>query len=869
MNLIQKFMIKTRLRTKILLITAVIVAVVMFVNLIYNLKTQKEIATSQVTDFSNRLLEKTFSGFIYPMERGDTEAVKREIEETAKKLGGVRIFICGPDKNVRFASEDEFAGKTIEEHLLTKGARKALVSTLMEQSGDGKKNGGEDEDSKSIKKTFIEYDGQGKYLNIGKAKPEKDSEGEKAGKAKAEGEDKADDEEDKAEKTQTEDSGTGEEAAPAELSLSDRFFNKIKDITVGHPYQATIRTIARQDSCMHCHGSRRKTALGAMVLHQPMDTVYWELFKSGTEQAIIYLFFLVVLIGCLYLFFNSVVTKRLQQLQEKTAQVADGDVSVEIMDYSCDSIGRLTRNFNTMITSIRDRIEYANSLKLGISDPFFMVDPQGRVTFVNQAALTMLGRGQEEVLGRPCQEVFLTPDFRDHCPMCKALASGVPSMGRRVTIAGKSRNIPAMCSAALLKDSQGAVLGGFQIMRDMTIEVEAENQIRAAYAREETAKQVLEMKVVELSEVLAKVSHGDFSMRGMPAGDNATMDVLTTRVNETLDAMVNLIMQSKKAITPVINGVLRISRENQNLAQRTEQQAAAMEEISATLEELVSNTSENLSSVRHADALSKEAVKVAHEGGEHVGRTAKAMSEMAAASHKVVEMMDLINEITFQTNLLSINAAVEAARAGEQGRGFAVVANEVRNLAKRSASASKDIQSLVREIMEKVTTGRQWVGELEDCFTKIIKTSGHVSDALGEVTMGSEEMSRGIEQINLGTQEVCEVNEKNASFVDELSQETQKLKEKARQLQEITDLFILGSKEAAGKDAHRQETPPPGGKDDAEMEEEDALFPPKRERRSVARATRPLREDLVHKGALEEMSEDLLDKELEEGFEEF
>ncbi|MFP4474403.1 MAG: methyl-accepting chemotaxis protein [Desulfatibacillaceae bacterium] len=789
MRIIQKFMLYTRLRTKILIVTTMVVVAVMLVNLVYNIETQKRIAIEQVTEFSYSLLKKTYSGFIYPMERGDTESVERELQQT-KSLGNVRIFICGPDRKVTFGTSEEYIDKNIDEYLRNGDTEAAVTRALAVKTAK------EAQDIPPEEFTFQEKSGDSSY-------------------------------------------------------------------------QATIQPILWQESCQHCHGSSREGALGVMVMHQPMNKVYTMLWDAAMLQVGIFIVVLLLLVLLVNFIFNRLVTRRLQQLQEKTAQVAEGDVNVEVHDLSRDSIGRLTRNFNTMITSIRDRIEYANSLQFGISDPFFMVDPDSRITYVNGTALKLVGRNQEEVLGRPCQEIFLSPDNRKECPMKRALETGAPSVGQRIAIPHKNgREIPAMSSAALLKDSQGEVLGGFQIMRDLTAEVEAENQIREAYAREEAAKQAIEDKVVELSEVLGKVSQGDFSMRAVPTGENDTMDILTTRVNDTLDGMVNLIMQSKKAIIPVINGVLRISRENQSLAQRTEQQAAAMEEISATLEELVSNTSENLSNVRHADGLSKEAVKVAHEGGDQVERTAQAMGEMEDASHKVVEMMDLINEITFQTNLLSINAAVEAARAGEQGRGFAVVANEVRNLAKRSATASKDIQSLVREIMDKVTTGRQWVHELQDCFTKIIKTSGHVSDALGEVTMGSEEMSRGIEQINLGTQEVCEVNEKNASFVDELAQETQKLKDKARQLQEITDVFILGSKDVRkAEEFERQQAEDAGP--DFDLEEEEEFFP-KRDRRSASAATRrALKDDLVHKGSLEEMSDDLLEKEFDEGFEEF
>lgn len=513
-----------------------------------------------------------------------------------------------------------------------------------------------------------------------------------------------------------------------------------------------------------------------------------------------------------------------------------------------------------MVKNIRDRMEYANSLKLGIIDPFFMVDPELNVTFINENAARMSGVSPDNAIGKPCHEVFNSSVCDKNCPVKKALETGKAAKAERMTLTDQKGNkIPAMSISSVLKDSSGKILGAFEIIRDLTVEVEAEKSLHEAYLREGNAKQELEKKVEDLSGMLKQVAMGDFTMRGTLSGTEDAMDIMTKRINETLDGIVNLISQVKNHIVPVIREVAQISKGNQSLSQRTEQQASAMEEISATLEQLVSNTTENLTNTRHADSLSKDAVKVAQTGVEEVGKTSHAMIEMSNASLKIVEMVELINEITFQTNLLSINAAIEAARAGEQGRGFAVVATEIRDLAKRSGSASKDIQTLVREIMSKVTATGQWVDKLKECFTEIVQTSKQVSDALGEVTMGNEESSKAIEQISHGTQELSDVNEKNAYFVEEISQETQKLAEKAQQLHNITGVFILGDKEGGGKEEQKEE--------DLKIEK-DPLPARKNRRKSEALST-PLHEDMLTKSPLDDINEDLLEKEFEGGFEEF
>jgi len=625
------------------------------------------------------------------------------------------------------------------------------------------------------------------------------------------------------------------------------------------PFLVTIKPILNESSCHHCHGAGRNV-LGAMVMKQPVKNLFAAIGHTRNRLVIYSAAALIGMVVFINFFFSSLVSRRIQVLEEKTSRVAAGDVTVEVVDDHRDSIGKLSLNFNQMVKSIRDRMEYADSLKLGIIDPFFMVDPEMNVTFINENAARLSGMPPDKAIGRPCHEVFHSSACDKGCPVKKTLNTGELTEAKRMVLADRNgKDIPAMAISSILKDSSGKVLGAFEIIRDLTAEVEAEKSLQEAYLREGQAKQEMEKKVEDLSRILKQVAKGDFTMRGTLSGTEDAMDMMTKRINETLESIVNLIARVKSYIIPVIKEVARISEGNQSLSQRTQQQASAMEEISATLEQLVSNTTENLTNTRHADSLSKDAVKVAQDGVEEVEKTSHAMVEMSNASHKIFEMVELINEITFQTNLLSINAAIEAARAGEQGRGFAVVATEIRDLAKKSGAASKDIQTLVREIMSKVTATGQWVEKLKECFTKIVQTSRQVSDALGEVTIGNEESSKGIEQISHGTQELSDVNEKNAYFVEEIAQETQKLAEKAQQLHNITGVFILGDKERGDKEEQKEEDP---------KIENDPLPGLKNRRKSKTLST-PLHKDLLTKPSVDDLDEDLLEKEFEKGFEEF
>jgi methyl-accepting chemotaxis protein len=629
------------------------------------------------------------------------------------------------------------------------------------------------------------------------------------------------------------------------------------EISSNDAFLITMKPLLNEKTCHHCHGATQKV-LGAMVVKQSVKEVYDSL--SDTRNRLL-IFSALEILGII-LFINfvlaRVVTRRIRALAEKTGLVSAGDITVEVQDNARDSIGALSRNFNQMVHNLRDRIEYANSLKFGITDPFFIVDPQMKVTYINEAAAAYTGLQPNDIEGkRLCEDVFGTTVCETECPVRKAMATGEPTLGNKMVLEGKDGKLfHIVASAAALKDSAGRILGAFELMRDVTKEVEAEALIQEAYHKEEEAKESLQKGIDRLSGVLGQIARGDLTVRAETDGAGDSMVQLITKTNDTLDRMEDLIRKTSRAALTVVRGIRYISDENQGFAQRTQQQAATMEEISATVEQIISNIHQNAGNTQRADSLSKEAVSVAQEGGATVEKTTQAMLDMAMASRKIVEMMDLINEITFQTNLLSINAAVEAARAGEQGRGFAVVANEVRNLAKRSSEASKDIQKLVRDIMDRVTESKDWVGELENRFEKIIKTVTQVSEALTEVSYATQESSQGVNQIGQGIKEMSDVIEHNASLVDELAEAAEHLDEKASLLQRMTEKFVISDHSGISDEGFEVEkSGPRAGK-------------PKQSARSAS--STPLREKTQgHHGSGSDPDADF-DKDLdEESFEEF
>lgn len=238
-------------------------------------------------------------------------------------------------------------------------------------------------------------------------------------------------------------------------------------------------------------------------------------------------------------------------------------------------------------------------------------------------------------------------------------------------------------------------------------------------------------------------------------------------------------------------GASQIASGNDELSTRTQQQASNLQETAASMEEMTSTVKQNADNAEQADQLARGVRSQADEGGEVIGRAVTAMGEISQASHKITDIISLIDDIAFQTNLLALNASVEAARAGEQGRGFAVVAEEVRNLAGRCASAAKDIKELVNDTTTKVEDGSKQVSLSGETLGEIVESINKVSDIISEIASASNEQSSGIDQVNQAVSQMDSVTQQNASLVEESAAASRSLAEKADTLKREMAYFKL------------------------------------------------------------------------------
>jgi len=267
--------------------------------------------------------------------------------------------------------------------------------------------------------------------------------------------------------------------------------------------------------------------------------------------------------------------------------------------------------------------------------------------------------------------------------------------------------------------------------------------------------------------------------------------VLATSFTEAQSSLSQLISQARNTAEHINVSASEVSAGNQDLSQRTEEQASSLEETAASMEEMTATVKQNADNSRQANQLAAHARDLAEKGGAVVGDAVAAMGEINQGSKKIAEIISVIDEIAFQTNLLALNASVEAARVGEQGRGFAVVAAEVRNLAGRSATAAKEIKSLVSDTVVKVQDGSALVNQSGQQLGEIVGAVKKVADIIAEISAASIEQSAGIEQVNRAIMQMDQMTQQNAALVEEAAGTSASMAQLARDLQMVVSKFKL------------------------------------------------------------------------------
>ena len=302
----------------------------------------------------------------------------------------------------------------------------------------------------------------------------------------------------------------------------------------------------------------------------------------------------------------------------------------------------------------------------------------------------------------------------------------------------------------------------------------------------------------EAAALAQAVAEGDFSIDiALRPGDSGSLMAQLKLMQESLSKVVSTVRTSAEGVSVAS---AQIAEGNNDLSQRTEEQASALEQTAASMEELSSSVKQNADNAKQANQLAISASSVAVDGGAVVGQVVETMKGINDSSKKIADIISVIDGIAFQTNILALNAAVEAARAGEQGRGFAVVASEVRSLAQRSAAAAKEIKELITTSVERVSQGTQLVDHAGQKMSEIVGSIKRVTDIMGEISAASNEQASGVAQVGEAVMQMDQTTQGNAALVEESAAAAESLRQQALQLVETVAVFKLSR--TADQQAH-------------------------------------------------------------------
>ena len=243
---------------------------------------------------------------------------------------------------------------------------------------------------------------------------------------------------------------------------------------------------------------------------------------------------------------------------------------------------------------------------------------------------------------------------------------------------------------------------------------------------------------------------------------DGVFDTLLNDINKLRDAITTMLTTSLTNGIDLQTDASTLKQAVESLSTASNQQAASLEETAAAMEEMTSNVQNNVAKSNDMALMATQTDSAAKDGAVLASRTASAMTEIQSATNSINDAVAIIENIAFQTNILSLNAAVEAATAGDAGKGFAVVAQEVRNLANRSADAAKEIKAMASQAAHKSNEGMNIATELTRGFEVIADKIAQTASMVQDVSNANREQMQGIGQINTAVTQLDQMTQENA-----------------------------------------------------------------------------------------------------------